>query len=91
MLERLRFIAKNIQRELKVYRLVLKDKRTPFVAKVLLGIAIGYVISPIDIIPDFIPVLGQLDDLIIVPILILIALKMIPKSVVEECKTRVSS
>ena len=70
--------------ELKVYRLVMKDSRTPFVAKVLLGTAIGYALSPIDIIPDFIPIIGLLDDIIIVPGLAFMALKLIPRELVEE-------
>ena len=55
-------------------------------AKVLIGAAIAYALSPIDLIPDFIPVLGHLDDLIIVPLLVYMALKLIPKDVVEECR-----
>jgi uncharacterized membrane protein YkvA (DUF1232 family) len=59
-------------------------------AKVLLGMAIGYLLLPIDLIPDFIPVIGHLDDLVIVPGLIYLALKMIPDEVVAECRRKVT-
>ncbi len=73
----------------QVYRLVLRDPRTPRLAKILLGLAVGYLLLTFDLIPDFIPVIGLLDDLIVVPALVLIALTMIPHEVVEECRRRV--
>jgi uncharacterized membrane protein YkvA (DUF1232 family) len=72
--------------ELKTYQLVLKDSRTPSISRIFLGLAIGYLLLPFDIIPDFIPVLGQLDDLIIVPALITVALKFIPRDVIDSCR-----
>lgn len=80
---------KHIKREVKVYQLVLKDKRTPLAAKVLLGLAIGYLLMPFELIPDFIPVIGYLDDLLIVGLLVYLALKLIPKQVVEEARKSV--
>ena len=77
--------------EIEVYQLVRKDKRTPLLAKILLWIAIGYLFSPVDLIPDFIPVLGSLDDFILVPALVILALKMIPKEVVDECRAKIKA
>lgn len=87
--KRLTSIARQFQQELRVYRLVLKDKRTPWLAKVLLGAAIAYTLMPIDIIPDFIPILGHLDDLVIVPALVVVGLKLIPKEVVDDARNAV--
>ena len=86
----LRETARKLKTELAVYRLVLKHERTPWLAKVLLGMAIGYVLMPFDLIPDFIPVLGQLDDLLIVPGLVILALKLIPEGVIDECRQKVN-
>ena len=88
MLDRLKATERTIKRELRVYQLVLKDRRTPKLSKVLLGLAVGYALSPIDLIPDFVPVLGYLDDLVIVPALVLLALKMVPREVIEDCRAR---
>ena len=85
----LKQVTREVKRELAVYRLVLADSRTPRPAKILLGLALGYLVMPFDLIPDFIPVLGQLDDILIVPGLVLLALRMIPKEVVAECRAKV--
>lgn len=84
----LRAAALKLKRELRTYRLVLRDKRTPRLAKLLLGLAIGYALLPFDLIPDFLPVIGLLDDVIIVPALIAVALRMIPDDVIEDCRRR---
>lgn len=86
MLSQLKKLAAQLKQEFEVYRLVLKNPKTPVFAKILLGLAIGYVLMPFDLIPDFIPVIGQLDDLVIVPLLVYMALKMIPDGVVNECR-----
>jgi uncharacterized membrane protein YkvA (DUF1232 family) len=86
MFDKLKKTGLAIKGELDVYRRVLKDKRTPRIAKILLGLAIGYLLLPVDIIPDFIPVIGHLDDLIIVSSLVIIALKMIPKEVIGDSR-----
>lgn len=90
MMDRLRDIARRLKSEFAVYRLALKHPGTPWLAKILLGLAVGYVLLPFDLIPDFIPVIGHLDDLVIVPTLIYLALKMIPDNVMAECRQKAS-
>lgn len=90
MFDKLKSIGRQFKNDLKVYRLVIKDSRTPLIAKVLLGAAVGYALMPFDLIPDFIPIIGHLDDVIIVPGLVYIALKLIPKELVEECRRKVT-
>ena len=82
----LRDTAAKIKREFAVYRLVLKHPETPMLAKILLGLAVGYILLPFDLIPDFIPVIGHLDDLVIVPALVYAALKLVPPELVESCR-----
>jgi uncharacterized membrane protein YkvA (DUF1232 family) len=74
----------RFKKEIKFYQSVLYDPRTPKLSKFFLGMAVGYALNPIDLIPDFIPILGYLDDLIIVPGLIFIAVKLIPKKLLQE-------
>lgn len=88
MLEILKTTVRRFRQEIKVYQLVLRDARVPRLSKWLLGLAIVYTLSPIDLIPDFIPILGQLDDLLIVPVLLVLALWFIPESVLKDCRAR---
>ncbi|MBE9478661.1 MAG: DUF1232 domain-containing protein [Chloroflexi bacterium] len=78
--------VKLLRAETYALYLAYRDPRVPWYAKVFAALVVGYAFSPIDLIPDFIPIVGYLDDLILVPIGITIALKMIPKEVMEECR-----
>ncbi len=86
LLEHSRNLVRRFSQEIEFYKRILRNPRTPCVSKVLLGVAIAYAVSPIDLIPDFIPVIGYLDDLIILPLLILIAIRLIPRSIIIECR-----
>lgn len=90
MIDKLKSLTKHLKQEFAVYRLVLRHPKTPWIAKVFLGLAVGYLLLPFDLIPDFIPVLGQIDDVIIIPILVYIALLFIPKSVIQSCREQTS-
>lgn len=87
---RLRDLGRRAKQEVAFYRLVLADPRTPRLSRWLLGLAIGYLLSPIDLIPDFIPVIGHLDDAVIVPGLILLAMRRVPREVIDECRRSAS-
>lgn len=86
MIQKLKDITYRFKKEVKFYRSLSQDTRIPLFPKILLGIAIGYAVLPFDLIPDFIPVLGQLDDVIIIPLLIIAALKCIPKDILDSHK-----
>jgi uncharacterized membrane protein YkvA (DUF1232 family) len=88
--ERSKEIARSLKRELIVYQRVLRDERTPFIAKLFLGLAIGYLCMPFDLIPDFIPVIGHLDDIIIIPALVVVGLWLIPREIVAEHREQAS-
>ncbi len=89
-MKRLKLLAEKFKKEFKVYQLVLKNNRTPLLAKWLLSLAVGYMLLPFDLIPDFIPIIGHLDDAIIIPLLVILALKIIPKEVIDDCRRKVS-
>ncbi len=80
--------AKGLKSEVYALYLACKDPRTPWYAKAFAAMVLGYALSPVDLIPDFIPVLGYLDDLVIVPAGITLLIRMIPKEVLEECRER---
>lgn len=76
--------AKTLKKNVPVVFLCLKDKETPFIAKLIAAITVGYALSPVDLIPDFIPVLGYLDDVILLPALIALTIKLIPAKLWEK-------
>jgi uncharacterized membrane protein YkvA (DUF1232 family) len=85
---RIKAWAKNLKRDVMTLCFVLKHPHTPWLARALAAILTAYALSPIDLIPDFIPVLGYLDDLIIVPVGIWLLLKIIPEEVLIECRNQ---
>jgi uncharacterized membrane protein YkvA (DUF1232 family) len=80
----LKGIARTIWREVRVARRILRDPRTPRLARLLLAAGIAYAVSPIDLIPDFVPVLGHLDDMLIVPLLLAAGIALVPRELVRE-------
>jgi uncharacterized membrane protein YkvA (DUF1232 family) len=76
--------------ELQTYSLYFayRDPRVPWYAKGFIGLIVAYAFSPIDLIPDFIPVLGYLDDLVVIPLGVFLALRMIPVQIMEECRAK---
>jgi uncharacterized membrane protein YkvA (DUF1232 family) len=85
----LRQKALSIKRDMMTVYYAIKDPRTPWYAKVVAALVVGYALSPIDLIPDFIPVLGYLDDIILVPLGILITIRLIPPAVIADCRAKV--
>ena len=83
--------SKQLKTEIVALYLASQHPGTPWYAKVLAALIIGYALSPIDLIPDFIPVVGYLDDLIIVPAGIALLIKIIPGDILEECRAKAQS
>lgn len=78
--------TKHLKKDIPAIFLALKNRDTPIVTKLFVCVTIVYALSPIDLIPDFIPVLGYLDDVIILPLLVSLTVKLIPKAVLEKCR-----
>ena len=78
--------AKELNQNISAIYIAMKKKKTPFYAKMIAGITIGYALSPIDIVPDFIPILGYIDDIILLPFLAYLSVKLIPKKIMDEAK-----
>ena len=76
--------AKRLKRDIAAIVLSLQDKDTPILAKIIGGITVGYALSPVDLIPDVVPVLGYLDDVLILPALLTLTVKLIPPKVIER-------
>ena len=77
--------ARNINKNIGALFIAMRHDDTPLYAKLACLMAVGYALSPIDLIPDFIPVLGYLDDLLILPFLIWLSVKLVPKEIFSQC------
>jgi uncharacterized membrane protein YkvA (DUF1232 family) len=77
----------HIKKEIKLLQLIMKHEKVPWYSKFLLFLTIDYIFSPIDLIPDFIPVIGLLDDIIIVPFLLTLTIRSIPNDLLEKYRT----
>jgi uncharacterized membrane protein YkvA (DUF1232 family) len=88
MLERLKAWARRLRTESHAMYLAARDPRTPWYAKLVVASVAAYALSPIDLIPDFIPVVGYLDDLVIVPLGVLLAARLVPAEVLADCRAR---
>lgn len=91
IVERFKRKAARLKQEAYALYLAYKDPRVSWYARLFAACVIGYALSPIDLIPDFIPVLGYLDDLILLPLGIGLALKMIPPTVLAECRQKAAT
>ncbi|GAB2548981.1 YkvA family protein [Rufibacter soli] len=90
MWQQLKAWAKRLKADIKALALALGDARVPFLAKLVASITVAYALSPIDLIPDFIPILGYLDDLLLLPLGIWLSIKLIPPPLLEEFRQRVA-
>ncbi len=78
--------AAKLKIDIPAVFIAMKKKETPVIAKITAGITLAYALSPIDLIPDFIPVLGYLDDIILLPALVALTVKLIPAEILAECR-----
>ncbi len=78
--------AKKLKSDIPAIFVALKRKDTPVIAKLFAIVTVVYALSPIDFIPDFIPIIGMLDDLILLPLLVMLTIKFIPTEVLEQCR-----
>ena len=84
--EKLAEIAGKLKAEFDFYKRLQQHPQTPTFAKAFLWLAIGYLLMPFDLIPDFLPIIGQLDEVVIIPLLLYGALKLTPAAIVAECR-----
>ncbi|NRQ13912.1 YkvA family protein [Ensifer sesbaniae] len=90
-LQRTKQWARQIQRDVVALWFAARDPRTPLSAKFVAGAVAAYALSPVDLIPDFIPVLGYIDDLVIVPLGILLAVRLVPPTLMHEFRDRATA
>ncbi|MFJ8071859.1 YkvA family protein [Peribacillus sp. NPDC096447] len=88
MLKKIKAWTRNLKKQVFILYFAYKDNRVPWYAKLFAACVVAYAFSPIDLIPDFIPILGYIDDVIIVPLGIMLGLKMIPASVLTDCEEK---
>jgi uncharacterized membrane protein YkvA (DUF1232 family) len=88
ILTRLRERARHLKAETFALYLAARHAGTPWYAKLMVAAIVAYALSPIDLIPDFVPILGYLDDLVLIPLGVALAIKMIPPAVISECRAR---
>jgi uncharacterized membrane protein YkvA (DUF1232 family) len=88
LIEKWKQAARRLKVEVYAIYLAYKDPRVPLKARIFAACVVGYAFSPIDLVPDFIPVLGYLDDLVLIPLGVKLALKMIPCEVMADCRER---
>jgi uncharacterized membrane protein YkvA (DUF1232 family) len=88
MFKKIKAWTRNLKKQVFILYFAYKDNRVPWYAKLFAACVVAYTFSPIDLIPDFIPILGYIDDVIIVPLGIMLALKMIPASVLTDCEEK---
>ena len=86
--EKVKTKARSIKKELRIIYLAYKRPDLPWYAKIAAILVVGYALSPIDLIPDFVPVLGYLDDIILIPLGISLVIKLIPKEILDECRAQ---
>lgn len=79
-------LGQRFKQEVLFYRALHAHPQTPWLAKVLLWLAMAYLVLPFDLIPDFIPVIGQLDELVIIPLLLYLALRLTPVAIRQQCR-----
>jgi uncharacterized membrane protein YkvA (DUF1232 family) len=91
LIKKLKARARSLKREIFALYLATRDERTPWYAKAFVACVVAYALSPIDLIPDPIPILGYLDDLLLLPVGIYLALKMIPEPVLVECRQKAAA
>lgn len=90
-MQRWRQQLKKLKQETYAIYIACKDPRVPWYARLLAGVVVAYAFSPIDLIPDIIPVIGYLDDLILVPLGIALVIKLIPPAVLQDCRQQAAA
>lgn len=80
--------AKRLKKDIPALFLALSHPKTPTAAKILAALTVGYALSPVDLVPDFIPVLGYLDDVLLLPAMVTLTIRLIPQDILEECREK---